>query len=104
MPAAIAAAMPVGTVRQLEVPGCGALALYRLADGFYATDDRCTHGEASLADGDVDGDEIVCPFHLGRFDIRTGNATAAPCVTALTCHRIVADADGALIVEVATSR
>lgn len=63
------------TVRQHEI------CLYNIGGTIYATDNACTHGEASLADGFiVDGCEIECPYHQGRFDVRTGRATHAPCV------------------------
>ena len=54
------------------------IALYRLDDKFYATDDICTHEFASLAEGFVDGDCIECPLHAGKFHIPTGKAMAAP--------------------------
>ncbi len=47
--------------------------IYRLDDGFYATQSRCTHLFASMEKGKiVDGCKIQCPFHRARFDIRTG--------------------------------
>ncbi|HSN73518.1 MAG TPA: Rieske 2Fe-2S domain-containing protein, partial [Anaerolineae bacterium] len=47
--------------------------LYRLADGFYATQRLCTHTFAPLDRGKVvDGDTIQCPLHRAQFDIRTG--------------------------------
>ena len=55
------------------------IALYRLGDDFYATDDRCSHGLASLAMGIVDGDRIECPLHGGMFEIKTGKAVKLPC-------------------------
>jgi naphthalene 1,2-dioxygenase system ferredoxin subunit len=60
-------------------PGGHDIALYLLGGQVYATDNRCTHGEARLCDGYLDGYEIECPFHQGRFDIRTGHPTAEPC-------------------------
>lgn len=49
------------------------LVLYRLSDGFYATQARCTHMWASLAKGTVIEDQCIqCPFHRAQFDIRTG--------------------------------
>jgi nitrite reductase/ring-hydroxylating ferredoxin subunit len=54
------------------------LALYRLGDQFYATGNICTHAEALLSDGVLDGCEIECPLHMGRFDIRTGEALTSP--------------------------
>ena len=54
------------------------LALYRIAGQTYATDDRCTHGNARLCDGFLLGDEIECTLHQGRFDVRTGRAMCEP--------------------------
>jgi naphthalene 1,2-dioxygenase system ferredoxin subunit len=49
----------------------------------YATSNRCTHGDALLCDGFLEGHEIECPRHQGRFDVRTGAATGAPAEIAL---------------------
>lgn len=48
---------------------------------FYALTDICTHEEASLSDGEIDGDEIECPLHGGAFEIRTGLPAGFPVVT-----------------------
>jgi naphthalene 1,2-dioxygenase system ferredoxin subunit len=56
------------------------VALYELDGAIYATDDICTHAYAKLSDGWVERGEIECPLHAGRFDIKTGKATAPPCV------------------------
>jgi nitrite reductase/ring-hydroxylating ferredoxin subunit len=80
-----------------------AYAVFNLDGRFYATQDECTHGPGSLAEGFVMGAEIECPFHQGRFDIRTGRATAAPCTEALrvwTVHAI----DGQLCIDPAEHR
>ena len=65
-----------------------------------ATDDLCTHGNASLADGMIDGDAIECPLHLGTFDIRTGAPGAAPCTVALRTYKLREEA-GTLLMEIA---
>ena len=44
----------------------------------YASDGICTHGHARLCDGFLDGFEIECPLHQGKFDIRNGHAMCAP--------------------------
>ncbi|MGE8624956.1 non-heme iron oxygenase ferredoxin subunit [Acinetobacter schindleri] len=65
---------------QVMIDGYPPLAVFHLEDGgFYVTDDTCTHGDASLADGEVDGCEVECPFHAGAFDIKTGEPCGAPC-------------------------
>ncbi|QLC25062.1 non-heme iron oxygenase ferredoxin subunit [Parasphingopyxis algicola] len=75
------------------------LAVYRLDDGFYATDDVCTHGEASLAEGEIEGHEIICPFHLGAFDIRTGEPTRAPCTASLKVYPVVCENGEVMLAE-----
>jgi len=41
-----------------------AICLYNVAGKIYATDDACTHGAASLADGFIVNDsEIECSYH-----------------------------------------
>jgi p-cumate 2,3-dioxygenase ferredoxin subunit len=87
-------------VRQLIVEGHAPIAIYNLAGEFFATEDTCTHGEASLAEGDIDGDEIVCPFHMGSFDIRTGEVCSAPCVSPLKTYKVRID-QNTVYVEVA---
>jgi len=62
--------------------------LYNLDGQIYATAALCTHGEASLADGVIIGNEVECPFHQGMFDIRSGAATAAPCTEALRTYSV----------------
>ena len=80
-------------IRRFELDGRPPIALYNLGGDYFATDDTCTHGEASLAEGDIEGDEIFCPFHMGAFNIRNGEATVPPCVKPLNSYpvRIVGD-------------
>lgn len=53
--------------------------LYNLGGEIFATHDICSHGNANLSEGFIVEGQIECPFHQGTFDIRTGQATAAPC-------------------------
>jgi nitrite reductase/ring-hydroxylating ferredoxin subunit len=75
-----------------------AYAVFNLDGQYYATQDLCTHGPGSLAEGFVSGCEVECPFHQGRFDIRTGAATAAPCTEALRTWT-VREIDGQLCID-----
>ena len=59
--------------------GADPVCLYNLGGTIYATHDTCTHGQASLADGFVDGENIECPLHQGLFHIPTGKAVGVPC-------------------------
>ena len=82
-----------GEIRQVELDGRAPVAIYNLDGEFYATDDTCTHGEASLAEGDIDGDSVVCPFHMGAFDIRTGEVTVPPCAEPLRTYPVLQQGD-----------
>jgi nitrite reductase/ring-hydroxylating ferredoxin subunit len=71
-----------------EEPIC----LYKLGGRIYATHDICTHGQASLADGFIDGENIECPLHQGFFHIPTGKAVGAPCTEDLKIYSVKAEA------------
>jgi nitrite reductase/ring-hydroxylating ferredoxin subunit len=65
-----------------EVDGEG-YAVFEVDGEYYVTQDACTHGPGLLSEGIIEGDEIECPFHQGRFNIRTGEPTLPPCMVAL---------------------
>lgn len=67
--------------------------LINLDGELYALNDTCTHEDASLSDGTIDGDEIECPMHGGAFAIRTGQPTSFPVAVATEKYtvRIVGD-------------
>jgi len=54
------------------------VALYEVDGQIYASDNLCTHGAARMSDGFLEGHEIECPLHQGRFDVCTGKALCAP--------------------------
>ncbi|HEX7073300.1 MAG TPA: non-heme iron oxygenase ferredoxin subunit [Hyphomicrobiaceae bacterium] len=54
------------------------LALFRIGDGVYATSGTCSHAEADLCKGYVEGDTIECPLHQARFHIPTGKVLCEP--------------------------
>jgi naphthalene 1,2-dioxygenase system ferredoxin subunit len=62
------------------------IAIYLVDGAVFATANRCTHGDARLCDGWVEGHEIECPLHQGRFDVRSGAATGVPAEVALATY------------------
>lgn len=86
-PLCLAAAVEIGVPLRIVVERMPPLAVFNLEDGFFVTDDTCTHGEASLCDGFVDGDEVECPWHSGKFCIRDGKATAFPAISPIRVYR-----------------
>ncbi len=55
-----------------------AVAVFKLADCFYAIEDVCSHDGTEIATGKIQGDEIICPRHGARFCLKTGAVKAAP--------------------------
>jgi 3-phenylpropionate/trans-cinnamate dioxygenase ferredoxin component len=57
-----------------------AIGVFNLDGDFYAIEDRCSHDDGPLAEGDFEPDEavVICPRHGSRFDIRTGRALTLP--------------------------
>jgi nitrite reductase/ring-hydroxylating ferredoxin subunit len=82
----------VGAIRRIDLTNRPSIAVYNVAGTLYATDDTCTHGDASLADGEIDGEEIICPYHAGAFNIRSGLATSGPCEAPLTTYAVTLEA------------
>jgi 3-phenylpropionate/trans-cinnamate dioxygenase ferredoxin subunit len=66
-----------GTARVVDVDGV-MVAVINLDGEFYAIEDVCTHDGGELASGCIEGEEIVCPRHGARFNIKTGAVTAPP--------------------------
>ena len=64
-------ALEVGTMTKFKLEGTNVL-LYRLDDGYYATQRRCSHMRLPLDKGSIDGDVVQCPFHRARFNIKSG--------------------------------
>lgn len=69
------------------------IALYGVDGDVYATDNICTHGHARLCEGFLEGHEIECPLHQGRFDIRDGAAKCAPLTENIRTYPVRIDGD-----------
>lgn len=79
--------VPQDDVVGVEVAGRD-IALYGVDGKVFATDNICTHGNARLCDGFLDGFEIECPLHQGKFDIRYGQPTCVPVTEALRSYPV----------------
>lgn len=77
-----------GSVQRVE-HGESGLAVYNIEGTFYVTDDRCTHGLASLSEGALMGDEIECAMHFGSFHVPSGKPLMAPCSVALRTYPVI---------------
>jgi 3-phenylpropionate/trans-cinnamate dioxygenase ferredoxin subunit len=78
------------------------IAVFNVDGEFLAIDDTCTHQDASLADGWVEGCTVECPLHAACFDLRTGMPSGPPAKMPVRTHEVVV-ADGLVYVRVPES-
>ncbi len=67
------------------------VALIELDGTIYALSNICPHAYALMSDGFLEGDEIECPLHAARFDIRTGKCTEGPATEDLAVYEVYED-------------
>lgn len=79
------------------------LAIFRIDGDFYAIGDRCSHQEASLAEGEVFDYDVECPLHGAEFDVRTGEPGSLPATRPVPTYRIREDT-GAVMVRLESGR
>jgi 3-phenylpropionate/trans-cinnamate dioxygenase ferredoxin subunit len=81
--------------------GTLALGVYNLHGEYFAIEDRCSHDDGPLAEGDFDCDEgvAICPRHGANIDIRSGRALTLPAVEPVDTFPVRVE-DGMVKVEV----
>jgi 3-phenylpropionate/trans-cinnamate dioxygenase ferredoxin component len=95
------AEFPPGSVKIVTV-GFVSVGVYNCGGELLAIEDRCSHDDGPLAEGDFDCDEgvAICPRHGANIDIRTGRALTLPAVESVRTFPVRV-ADGMVKVEVA---
>jgi nitrite reductase/ring-hydroxylating ferredoxin subunit len=69
-----------GASLRVELEGLPPLAVFNLDGDFYIINDTCSHGEASLCEGEIEDGQVECPWHNARFCIKSGKALTFPAV------------------------
>jgi 3-phenylpropionate/trans-cinnamate dioxygenase ferredoxin subunit len=93
--------IPIGEAVRVDVDP--PIAVFKVGGELYAIDDTCTHQDASLADGWVEGCIVECPLHESCFDLRTGEVTGPPAKQGVRTHRVEV-VDGVVFVQPAPAR
>ena len=76
-----------GKVAVVEIDGAP-IAVCNVEGAFYAIDDVCTHDDGPLGQGELLGNQIECPRHGARFDVRTGKPVTLPAVVPVHTYAI----------------
>ncbi|MBM5277491.1 bifunctional 3-phenylpropionate/cinnamic acid dioxygenase ferredoxin subunit [Vibrio parahaemolyticus] len=75
------------------------IALFHVGDEFYAMNDRCSHGNASMSEGYLEDDATVeCPLHAASFCLKTGKALCLPATDAITTYSVSVE-DGTVYID-----
>tara|TARA_Y100000590_G_C15734885_1_gene1018226 strand:+ start:1962 stop:2282 length:321 start_codon:yes stop_codon:yes gene_type:complete len=72
--------------KEIEIENGFKIAIFYVNGNFFATDHLCTHEDASLCDGYIDGDTVECPLHQGVFSISSGKALESPATVDLKTY------------------
>lgn len=88
--------LPSGRMTCVKVEG-HRLLLANVDGTFYATDDTCTHEDASLSSGSLHGDYVKCPLHGSRFSLRTGEPTEEPADEPVNCYPVRVEGNSVLV-------
>lgn len=75
------------------------IVVFSVGGKFYAVEDRCTHDDGPLAEGELIGCEIECPRHGARFDITTGKVTAPPALVDVRTYEVRVEGDNIQIIR-----
>ena len=93
------AELPAGSMRLVR-DGSLAIGVYNLGGELFALEDRCSHDDGPLCEGEFDVEEgvAICPRHGARFDIRTGRPLTLPAVLPVETFPVRVE-DGRVLVE-----
>ena len=88
-------ALKPGEVTEVIIAGT-AIALSNVDGKFYATSSTCPHADGPLAEGDLDGGILVCPYHGWGFDVKTGACQTNPDIL-LPTYEALLEGDGVCV-------
>ena len=89
--------LPDGRGVRVEAEG-HRIAVFRIGELVYAIGDRCTHAEASLAEGELFDTEVECPRHGSAFGLIDGEPSAFPATKPVPVYEVVIE-DGEVHLE-----
>ena len=97
-----ASELPSGEMRLIDAPDGAKIGVFNCDGSLYAIEDRCSHDDGPLAEGDFDCDEgvAICPRHGANIDIRTGRALTLPAVDPVATFPVRVD-NGMIKVKIA---
>lgn len=84
---------PAGQLKGVMANG-QAIVLANVEGDLCALEDKCSHEDYPLSDGELDGNQVVCQYHGARFDACTGARKALPAVRPVRAFPVEVREDG----------
>jgi 3-phenylpropionate/trans-cinnamate dioxygenase ferredoxin subunit len=96
--------LPDGSMRLIPAGALTTIGLYHCQGRLLAIEDRCTHDDGPLCEGEWDGEacEVVCPRHGSRFDLNTGAALSLPAYLPVPTYPVRVREDGMIVIDLGT--
>ena len=93
--------LPPGSVKIVHA-GLTAIGVFHVDGELYAIEDRCSHDDGPLAEGDWEPEErvVICPRHGSRFDLRTGRPLTLPAFEPVATFPVRVDEAGMVKVQI----
>jgi len=93
--------LPPGAMRLVDA-GALTIGVYNCAGRLHAIEDRCSHDDGPLCEGDWEPEAcvVVCPRHGSRFDLESGIPMSLPAFAAVSTFPVSVREDGVVVVEV----
>jgi 3-phenylpropionate/trans-cinnamate dioxygenase ferredoxin subunit len=74
------------------------VAVFRSGESLYSIGDRCSHAEASLAEGELFGLDVECPRHGSEFNLETGHPDSFPATKPVPVYEVLVEGGEAVLV------
>jgi nitrite reductase/ring-hydroxylating ferredoxin subunit len=88
--------LPPGSAKVVYFRG-EQVALFNVGGELYAIANRCSHANGPLADGQVEGTAVTCPYHDSQFDLKSGQPLRAPANRPVPVYQVRADGGAILL-------
>lgn len=79
--------LPVGQRLFVQIDDLD-IVVFNIAGTYFAIGDVCSHDDGPLGEGDIEGNEVICPRHGAHFDIKTGEATSLPAIVDIPAYPV----------------
>ncbi len=87
--------IPAGSIREFQVEGA-TIAVANVEGKFFAINNTCLHRGGPLAEGELNGKVVTCPWHGWQYDVTTGKLTMNPTV-GVNCYPVEVRGDDVFV-------